>query len=194
MLLDSFSFAENLLKLAAVVYRPTDDIDRVLASFAATLRRDGRRIGGIVQRNRRGDCGPANLMEVIDLMTEKSIPICQNLGSGSTACKLDQGRLAEAGQAVKRAIADRAELVIVNKFGKSEAEGRGLRSEIADAIVAGLPVLTSVSERLYPAWTAFTGGFGTTLLCDDAVIADWWRDISRCDRRPVLSPLEIPSR
>ncbi len=179
MPLDSANFTENLLHLVAVIYRPENDIDRALAAFATSLRRDGHRIGGIVQRNRRGDCGPANLMEVIDLLTERTIPICQNLGSGSKACKLDQAGLADAGQAVRRAITEKVDLVIINKFGKTEAEGRGLRAEIADAIAAGLPVLTSVSGRLYPAWVAFTGGFGTTLYCDSDVVADWWFDISR---------------
>lgn len=77
MPLDSFAFTENLLNLAAVVYQPADDVDRLLASFAAGLRSEGRRIGGIVQRNRRGDCSPANLMEVIDLRTGRAIPICR---------------------------------------------------------------------------------------------------------------------
>ncbi|MGO8918692.1 MAG: DUF2478 domain-containing protein [Stellaceae bacterium] len=179
MPLDSFAFTENLLNLAAVVYQPADDVDRLLASFAAGLRSEGRRIGGIVQRNRRGDCSPANLMEVIDLRTGRAIPICQNLGSESKACKLDQAGLADAAQAVSRAIADEVELVIINKFGKTEAQGRGLRAEIGDAILAGMPLLTAVSERLLPAWEAFTGGFGTTLLCDGDIVEDWWRDISR---------------
>ncbi|MDD2876972.1 MAG: DUF2478 domain-containing protein [Acidiphilium sp.] len=181
---DRFAFTENLLNLAAVIYHPEDDIDSLLASFAHHLRNDGCRLGGIVQQNWRKDCGPTKLMEVIDLMTDRTIPICQNLGPGSTACKLDEAGLAEAVQAVRQAIADEVDLVIVNKFGKTEAEGRGLRAEIAEAIVAGRPVLTAVSTRVYPAWRAFTGGFGTTLLCDDAVIQDWWHDIARkLDRR-----------
>lgn len=187
MPLDSFTFTENLLNLAAVIYQPADDVDRLLASFAERLRSDGRRIGGIVQRNRRGDCGPAKLMEVIDLTTGRVIPICQNLGSGSTACKLDLAGLSEAAQAVSRAIAEDVELVIINKFGKTEAQGRGLRAEIADAILVGIPLLTAVPERLYPAWEAFTGGFGTTLLCDGDIVEDWWGDVSRRSSRRKMS-------
>lgn len=191
MLTSGFISMQNLLNLAAVVYRPNDDADQVLTSFAQRLRDGGRRIGGIVQRNRRGDCGPGKLMQVVDLMTDRAIPICQNLGSGSKACKLDQSGLSEAAQAVTRAIADQVELVVVNKFGKQEAEGRGLRAEIADAIVAGLPVLTAVSERFYPRWTAFTGGFGTTLLCDGDIIDDWWHDIARrSERRRAVTTMK----
>jgi nucleoside-triphosphatase THEP1 len=179
MPLENFAYSENLLNLAAVIYRPEDDIDRLLASFAERLRGEDRRIGGIVQRNRRGDCGPVKLMEVIDLMTEQVIPICQNLGTGSVSCRLDVAGLAEAAQAVRSAIAQQVELVVVNKFGKTEADGRGLRAEIAQAIIAGLPVLTAVPDRFYGAWHAFTGGFGTTLLCDSDVVEDWWREMSR---------------
>jgi hypothetical protein len=120
MPLDSFTFTDNLLNLAAVIYQPNEDVDRLLAAFAARLRREGRRIGGIVQRNRRGDCGPANLMEVVDLMTDRAIPICQYLGSESKACKLDQAKLADAARAVSRAVADDVELVIINKSGKTD--------------------------------------------------------------------------
>ncbi|MDE1147268.1 MAG: DUF2478 domain-containing protein [Azospirillaceae bacterium] len=176
---DSVAFTENLLNLAAVIYQPEDDVDTLLASFAQGLRDQGRHVGGIVQRNRRGDCGPVKLMEVVDLRSGHVIPICQNLGPGSEACRLDTGGLAEAALAVARAVTDGVELVVVNKFGKTEAEGRGLRGEMAAAIDAGLPLLTAVPWRFYNDWMAFTGGYGTTLLCDAGVVAAWWEDWAR---------------
>jgi hypothetical protein len=68
--------------------------------------------------------------------------------------------------------------VVVNKFSKQEAAGRGLRAEIADAVTAGLPLLTAVSHTCYEAWVRFTGGFGTTLLCERGVVEDWWQERS----------------
>lgn len=165
--------------LGAVIYRPGDDADAELAAFAARLQRAGHRVGGVVQRNRRGQAGTTELMEVVDLMTGRAISICQDLGPGSTVCKLDQAGLAVAAQSVRAAIAADVDLVIVNKFGKTEAEGRGLRAEILAALEAGLPLLTSVSRRLAPAWAQFTGGFGTTLICDGDILDDWWRDTAR---------------
>ena len=38
----------------------------------------------------------------------------------------------------------RVDLVIVNRFGKQEASGEGLRQEIAGALLAGLPLLIAV--------------------------------------------------
>ncbi|WP_044559134.1 DUF2478 domain-containing protein [Azospirillum sp. B4] len=176
---DSVAYTQNLLNLAAVIYQPADDVDRMLATFAEDLRAAGHAIGGIIQRNIHNACGPVTLMEVVDLRTDRVIPICQNLGPGSTSCRLNQAGLADAAQAVSQAIGEGVELIIINKFGKTEAEGGGLRAELAAAIGAGLPVLTAVPERFYGAWLAFTGGYGTTLLCDGAIIADWWNETSR---------------
>ena len=188
----SLSYHDHLLKLGAVIYRSgKDDVDSLLASFAADLIREGHRIGGIVQHNAKGACGPHDLMRMIDLMTGRTIPICQALGSGAVSCKLDPAGLADAAVSVSRAIAENVELVIVNKFSRQEAAGGGLRAEIADAVVAGLPILTAVSDKVYDAWAEFTGGFGTTLVCERRIIDDWWQEMSwRESRGRVLARLE----
>lgn len=164
--------------LAAILYRPENDVDAMLADFALTLLRDGVQVGGIVQRNLKDANGRPSGMLVIDLMTENEISICQPLGSGATACKLDPGGLAEASLAVSRAIAGNAELIVVNKFSKQEAGGHGLRSELAEAIMAGGPVLTAVPEKCLDAWREFTGDRGTTLFCAQHVVEEWWREVS----------------
>jgi molybdate transport system ATP-binding protein len=180
-------YDEHLLKLAAIIYRSgEDDIDALLATFAADLIREGHRVGGVVQYNAKGACGQRNVMQMIDLMTGRAIPICQSLGSGAVSCKLDPAGLAEAAVSVSRAIAEDVELVIVNMVSKQEAAGGGLRAEIADAVVAGLPILTAVPEKCYDAWIEFTGGFGTTLVCERPIIDDWWREISRREGRARL--------
>lgn len=164
--------------LAAVLYRPEDDVDTLLADFADALLRDGERLGGIVQRNLKDEAGRSNGMHVVDLATGRNISICQPLGSGAMACKLDPAGLAEASLAVSRAIAGDVALIIVNKFSKQEAAGHGLRSELAEAIIAGGPVLTAVPEKCFDAWKEFTGDRGTTLLCARHVVEEWWRDVS----------------
>lgn len=175
------------LRLAAIIYRPADDVDSLLATFASDLICEGIRVGGIVQKNTNGACGPRELMEVIDLMTGAPIRICQSLGSGAGACKLNPAGLAEAGTAVGRAVAAHVELVIVNKFSKQEAAGGGLRAEIAYAVTAGRPLLTAVPEKCYDAWGQFTGNFGTTLACERRIIEDWWQEVSLREKRARIS-------
>lgn len=165
-------------RVAAILYRPQDDVDALLADFAQGLVRAGRRIGGIVQRNVQDGAGCQVGMSAVDLMTGAEISICQPLGSGATACRLDAGGLAEAAVAVAHAIKANVDLVVINKFSKQEAAGEGLRDELADAIAAGLPVLTAVPEKCLEDWTAFTGGIGTTLPCDRGAIEGWWRELS----------------
>jgi nucleoside-triphosphatase THEP1 len=166
------------LNLAAIVYRPADDIDSLLARFADDLICRGHRLGGVVQRNTKDGRGQRERMEVIDLMTGRTVRICQFLGNGAAACRLNPAGLAEAATAITRAVEAGVELVVVNKFSKQEASGRGLRAEIADAVMAGFPLLTAVSDTCYDAWKSFTGGFGTTLLCERRVVEDWWQEMS----------------
>jgi molybdate transport system ATP-binding protein len=165
-------------RVAAVLYRPQDDVDTLLTDFAHDLLRRGERIGGIVQRNLKDTTGCQTGMLAIDLLTGREISICQPLGSGAMACKLDAAGLAEASVAVARAIGETVDLIVISKFSKQEASGQGLRSEFAEAITAGVPVLTAVPEKCYADWQAFTGDVGTTLLCERQVIEGWWRDLS----------------
>ena len=175
------------LKLAAIIYRPADDVDSLLAMFASDLICAGNRVGGIVQKNTKDACGRRELMEVIDLMTGSAIRICQSLGSGAGACKLDPAGLAEAATAISRAVAANVDLVIVNKFSTQEAGGGGLRAEIADAVAAGRPLLTAVPDKCYDAWTKFTGSFGTTLVCERRIVEDWWREMSLREKRACIA-------
>src|SRR5512147_1878480 len=98
-------------RVAAVLYRPQDDVDKLLADFALDRLRAGERIGGVVQSNLRDAGGSKVGMEAIDLMTGHPVSICQPLGKGAMACKLDASGLAEAAMAVARAIETGVDLI-----------------------------------------------------------------------------------
>ncbi|XUM22310.1 DUF2478 domain-containing protein [Bradyrhizobium oligotrophicum S58] len=164
----------NQPRLAAILYGPGDDADALLDAFAQELLQRGVRVGGIVQRNTRDDAGKKSGMDVIDLANGDTISICQDLGTGSTACKLDTAGLAEAGMAVHRAIATHADLIVINKFSKQEASGSGLRGELADAITSGIPVLTAVPQKCIDDWRTFAGDFGTLLQPSRSALEAWW--------------------
>lgn len=165
-------------RVAAILYGPREDVDALLADFAQGLIRSGGRIGGIVQRNVRDGGGCSVGMQAIDLMTGREISICLPLGSGATACRLDAAGLAEAAVAVAHAIEADVDLIVINKFSKQEAAGEGLRDELADAIAAGIPVLTAVPEKCLEEWKTFSGDIGTMLPCDRQAVEGWWRDLS----------------
>ncbi len=69
-------------------------------------------------------------MVLHELATGRSISISENLGAGAISCRLSTPRLLEAAQLVEAQLAD-VDIVFLNKFGKAEAEGGGLRDLIA---------------------------------------------------------------
>ena len=81
--------------------------------------------------------------------------------------------------------------MILNRFGKAEAEGGGLRPVFARAMEAGIPVLTAVRAPYIEAWAQFHGHLASDLPADiDAVLA-WCRDAVRqlrAARHAQLSP------
>lgn len=181
-------------KLAAVVYRPEDDVDALLAAFAGAAARGGERIGGLVQRNVEVATGGPPAMQLIDLMTQQAIAISQPRGRNASGCRLDPAGLAEAAGAVTRALDEGVALVIVNKFSKQEASGHGLRGEIALAVSAGVPVLTAVPEKCLDAWMAFAGEQSTTLPFERAAVEAWWAEVlAREARRRASNEKQAPT-
>jgi hypothetical protein len=89
---------------------------------------------------------------------------------------MDAGALEDAvGLVTTQLAAEAADLFILNKFGLSEAEGRGFRALIAEALGRGLPVLIGVSETHRAAFERFSEGMATHLVTDEDVVFEWCR-------------------
>lgn len=117
---------------------------------------------------------------VRDLVSGVSHPLTQDLGPGAAGCSLDPAGLAAACALVQSAIdgwalgaGGRRAIVILSKFGRQEAEGRGLTHAFHAAVAADLPVLTSVSPVVQEAWAAFTGPLARTAPADLADVLAW---------------------
>ena len=67
----------------------------------------------------------------------------------------------------------RRSLLIVNKFGKIEADGGGMRGAIAQAVELGIPVLVGVPARNLDRWRAFAGPLAVELPAEPAAITGW---------------------
>ena len=99
--------------------------------------------------------GCACAMSLEELASRRVIPISQELGPGSSSCRLDPAAMAEAAALVGQSIAASPDLFIFNKFGSQELAGAGLRSEMAEVAAAGLPLLTTVRATMStPGWTS----------------------------------------
>jgi len=139
---------------------PPGEADRILARLCSGLVDAGLRLAGAIQQNtdRGADC--ACDMDVL-VLGEEDMPIriSQSLGTGSSGCRLDPGALEMAAARVSARLAG-AELLIVPKFGRQEAIGRGFRSVIAQAIAQDVPVLLHVPAEQRAAFAEFCDGMG----------------------------------
>lgn len=100
------------------------------------------------------------------------IRINQNLGRQAKGCRLDGGALESAVIEVSHRTKG-AQALIVNKFGKLEAEGRGYVPLIVEALDKGLPVLIGVNALNLPELLSFAGDMAESLPGDPQAIADW---------------------
>ena len=98
-------------------------------------------------------------MVLVDLAGGRSIRISEDRGAGARGCRLDTNELLQAMSLARGAMTARPDLLIVNKFGKSESEGGGFRDLIAEAVEQEIPVLVAVPWRNIDAWRRFAGVF-----------------------------------
>ena len=98
--------------------------------------------------------------------------INQNLGLESKGCRLDAGALEGVVVEVTQRSAG-AKAMILNKFGKMEAMGRGFVPVIVDALAEGIPVVLGVNGVNLPDLVAFAGDLAQELPPDPQAIADW---------------------
>jgi hypothetical protein len=104
--------------------------------------------------------------------------IFEDLGPGSTACHLDEEGAAIAAEAARRDIAAGCDVVLLSKFGKLEATGKGLWRAFTATNEAHVPLLTSVSPAVTKAWQNFAGA-GFIVLPADEIAVDTWLDTVR---------------
>jgi hypothetical protein len=160
------------MRLAVVPASRRDETDLLLSEVARELMRAGLRLAGVVQTNTdvpgRHHCD----MDVRVLPDGPTICISQNLGPLARGCRLDPDGLERAVAAVALRL-DGADLLILNKFGKHEAEGRGFVPIIAEALSRDIPVLLGVSDLNRPAFDTFAMGCATPLPAETAALLDW---------------------
>ena len=165
--------ANQIPPLAAVLYSPGDAVETLLHRVALTLRARGVRVGGVLQHDLGAVGNDPCAMALEDLLSGERFLMTQALGSGSTACRLDPGALAQAAVVVRRALDEGVELVMFNKFGAQEVAGAGLRDEMGHTAASGVPLLTAVGERFLAQWRDFTGDCGSVLPCDEQRVLAW---------------------
>ncbi len=180
-------------RILALTGADREAIQALLAAAAAAFRAAGYRVIGVIE-----EIEPNSTQVALrDLASGSAHPLTQDLGSGSAGCSLDAAGLAAACGEVEAAIgavvaagADPSgTVVILSKFGRQEAEGRGLTHAFHAAVAADLPILTSVSPTVAAAWATFAGDLAGIAPVELSAVEAWG-----CALRTPSEPTRAPDR
>jgi hypothetical protein len=164
---------------AAAVYARDLAQRDALARFASDLREQGVRVGGLVQDVSRGENGRMTRIDMVELDTGRRIainrPTRENIENKT--CSLNTNALAESTEALRRAVRERADLIVLEKFGEQEQKGQGLSDEIFAAIAEDIPLLIAVPRFALDMWRERTGELGETLDYDLEAFHQWWASV-----------------
>ena len=162
------------MKIAVISSQKRGEIDRLISQAAADLQAQGVRLSGIVKVDDgapEADC--ACDMSVRALPDGEIIPITQDLGKGSDACKLNPSAIAHAVARVEAQPLDGVQMFLLNKFGPEEARGRGFCNAIAAALAEGIPVLVGVGGPSREAFDSFVDNLAEEVAPEPQAIRDW---------------------
>lgn len=143
--------------------------DQVLADLARDLAAEGVPVVGMLTHDpRRRACD----MSLALYPDGPVVEITQDLGADAGACALDPGALELAVAWVAEALhnARPDSVLILNKFGKQEATGRGCRPLIAQGLEQGLRVVVSVPPETRSEFAEFAGDLAQELATDVAAL------------------------
>ena len=148
--------------------------DRLMMTLAEQLAARGIAVVGAVQLNVEYDPDRHCHMDLRILGREDVLRISEDRGRHARGCRLDPRGLADAVARVESVLDQgRAAIMLVNKFGKQEAEGGGFREVIGRALIAGIPVLTTVSQGNLDAFLDFAEGLAVEVAADPAQAIAW---------------------
>jgi nucleoside-triphosphatase THEP1 len=147
------------MRIAAILYELDGGLatDILLTEIAHRLRDAGLKLAGAVQSNssapRRSQCE----MTLEDLATGKCRKASEDRGPLARGCRLDGAALEDIVGLAASSLDSTTALVVINRFGKQEAEGHGFRPMIENAVLLEVPVLTAVNRAHLESWRAFVG-------------------------------------
>ncbi len=159
--------------LAAIVYEDGPAFDRFLVELAERYRAQGLSLAGVAQMNPRRAHSDQCDMVLQELHAGHHVLISEHRGAEARGCRLNVAALLEASQQIRQSLSASPDLVIINKFGKMEAEGSGLRDVMSEAVLSGLPTLVGVPQRNWEAWCSYCAGEAEILPAVHAQVDAW---------------------
>jgi hypothetical protein len=159
--------------LAAVVSAKDSPLDAFLAELVHQLVNDGVRVFGVLQESLPGESGARPRIMLRDAHDGSRTTISEDRGPLAVSCRLDNGGLADVAGRLSMSIEAEPDLLVLNRFGKTESEGGGFRDVIIAATLRGIPVLIGVREERVADWRRFHGGMGEELPPNQDAVLAW---------------------
>jgi Protein of unknown function (DUF2478) len=156
--------------LAALVYPHDKYPAPAFEALVASCRKRGLSLAGVLQH--LVDAAPNRRCDVVleDLATGHRTPIFEDRGANAAGCRLDEAALAEVAARIEGGLDAAPDLLVLNKFGKAESGGGGLRDLIASAMDREISVIVGVPRSNLETWRSFAGDFGIELSGHDGEI------------------------
>ena len=168
---------QNMAAFAAAVYKPDTGDRMALLKFVEKQKALNTRVGGVLQEALFNSEGEIVGLDAVDVFTNCRIPISRPT-KNDEECGLDVSALAGTTGIIRNAIDERFDLVVVEKFGELEQNGKGLIDEILQTIAEGIPLLIAVPEAALPLWQERSGELGSVLDFNEEAFQQWWQSVA----------------
>jgi nucleoside-triphosphatase THEP1 len=164
---DLIDDVENRHALIGVNFERGTEIDDILRKVAENLRAKGLSVAGLLQLRGDGssDCD-CRMMCLEDLSTGIKHPISESRGPEAQGCHLDRQALVVLAQQVEQNLSGDTDILIINRFGQAESEGRGFRGAIEKALTLGVQVIIAYRAEYLREWQEFEGGLATQAVAE----------------------------
>lgn len=127
-------------RILALTYADTHKGADAVRRLVVELRSRGAICAGFVECDVPPRPGQSRCDMVIECLSDgRRLKISEDRGPMARGCRLDGSALADALVSAQASLSPSTDVFVVNKFGKTEAEGAGFRPLIADAVSRGLP-------------------------------------------------------
>ncbi|RWM28555.1 MAG: DUF2478 domain-containing protein [Mesorhizobium sp.] len=170
--------------ITAIVYSGGSTFETFLREATAAMAARGVRLAGLVQHS---EAKPDRLkcdMHLQDLATSRLYGISDDRGRHARGCVLNTDRLTRACQAAEEGLSAGTDVLVLSKFGKTEAEGGGFRDLMARALELSVPVLIGAPLVNLASFREFADGLAREIELDD-LMSDRTTAIERLLRRSM---------
>ena len=153
--------------ITVLTYASGSRVNDVLLDICGHLASEGYALAGMVQtaKSRPGRSRCDMILE--DLGSGKQVEISEDRGPLARGCMLAVSQLMYAIELATRSLDERCDLLVVNKFGKTEAEGGGFRPLIVEAMARDIPVLIAVPAANLESWRHFAQGLAVEVAVEE---------------------------